>query len=122
MSGPAGDSAASVSAEGTSLGRLLQRRGDAAAPLRRSRRSRPTEPKKADVQPRPSRRRRPRAASLRYQGAVEQFERAVALAPENFEAHYELAKAFTLAGRPDAARTHLLEARRLAPQLRFRDP
>jgi hypothetical protein len=25
-------------------------------------------------------------------------------------------------GRPDAARTHLLEARRLAPHLRFRDP
>ena len=46
----------------------------------------------------------------------------MALAPENFEAHYELAKAFAAMGRPDAARKHLLEARRLAPHLRFRDP
>ena len=42
---------------------------------------------------------RARAASGDVSGAIEQFERAVALAPENFEAHYELAKAFT-ARRP----------------------
>ena len=45
---------------------------------------------------------RARARSGDLAGAVEQFERAVQLAPENFEAHYELAKAFTAMGRPDA--------------------
>jgi tetratricopeptide (TPR) repeat protein len=107
-----------------SLGRLLQERDDrpgAAAAFEEARR---LNQKKADVQASTFAVGvgRGRAGSGDLGGAVEQFERAVALAPENFEAHYELAKAFTILRRPDAARTHLLEARRLAPHLRFRDP
>ena len=107
-----------------SLGRLLQRRGDAAGAAAAFDEAGRLNQKKADVQASTFAVGvgRARAASGDVSGAVEQFERALALAPENFEAHYELAKAFTLAGRPDAARTHLLEARRLAPHLRFRDP
>jgi Flp pilus assembly protein TadD len=46
----------------------------------------------------------------------------VALAPDNFEAHYELAKAFARLHQKDAAQKHLAEARRLAPQVWFQDP
>jgi Flp pilus assembly protein TadD len=46
----------------------------------------------------------------------------VTLAPDNFEAHYELAKAFTRLHQKDAAQKHLAEARRLAPKVWFQDP
>ena len=55
-------------------------------------------------------------------GAVEQFERAVTLAPDNFEAHYELAKAYARLRQKDASQQHLAEARRLAPRVWFQDP
>jgi Flp pilus assembly protein TadD len=54
--------------------------------------------------------------------AIAQFEKALALAPDNFEAHYELARALTRLGRAEDARRHLADARRLAPHVRFRDP
>jgi Flp pilus assembly protein TadD len=55
-------------------------------------------------------------------GAIDQFERAVTLAPDNFEAHYELAKAYTRLHQKEAARKHLAEARRLAPRVWFSEP
>jgi Flp pilus assembly protein TadD len=65
---------------------------------------------------------RARAKAGDLEAAVEQFERALKLAPDNFEAHYELAKAFTRLQRRDEAREHVAAARRLAPHLRFKDP
>jgi Flp pilus assembly protein TadD len=65
---------------------------------------------------------RARAAAGDTAEATAQFERAVSLASDNFEAHYELAKLLARSGKKDAARKHLAEARRLAPHVRFRDP
>ena len=53
-----------------------------------------------------------------YAGAIEKFREAVRLAPENPQAHYQLALALRHTGNVAEARTHLAEARKLAPYLR----
>ena len=50
-------------------------------------------------------------------GAVLQLQEAVRLAPENPQAHYQLAAALLRAGSRDEARQHMDEVRRLAPAL-----
>jgi tetratricopeptide (TPR) repeat protein len=111
-----------ASAEGhLGLGQLLQQTGDRAGAAAAFEEARRLNERKAQVQ-----------ASLgvgraqlkggNIAGAIEQFQRAITLAPENFEAHYELAKAFSAEHKTQAAREHLAEARRLAPHRRFRDP
>ena len=52
-----------------------------------------------------------------YAGAIEKFREAVRLASENPQAHYQLALALRHTGNVAEARTHLAEARRLAPYL-----
>jgi Flp pilus assembly protein TadD len=106
------------------LGQLLQQRGDRAGADAAFAEARRLTQKKADVQASTFAvgvgRARAKAGDL--EAAVEQFERALKLAPDNFEAHYELAKAFTRLQRRDEAREHVAAARRLAPHLRFKDP
>jgi alpha,alpha-trehalase len=50
-------------------------------------------------------------------GAVAQFREAVRLAPDNAQAHYQLALALRRLGRTTEARRHFEQARRLAPYL-----
>jgi len=107
-----------------SLGQLLQQRGDrggAAAAFDEARR---LNQKKADVQASTFAVGvgRARLQDGNVRAAIEEFERALALAPDNFEAHYELARAFTASKQVKKARVHLDEARRLAPHLRFKEP
>ena len=49
--------------------------------------------------------------------AVDQLQQAVRLAPDNPQAHYQLALALARSGAADEARRHMDEARRLAPAL-----
>ena len=107
-----------------SLGQMLQRRGDrdgAAAAFAEAGR---LNQKKADVQASTFAvgvgRAQIKAGDIA--AAVAEFERAVTLASDNFEAHYELAKAFTALGRRELANAALAEARRLAPRVHFPDP
>jgi Flp pilus assembly protein TadD len=51
-------------------------------------------------------------------GAIDQFREAVRLAPDNPQAHYQLALALRRKGAVAEARTHFDEAKRLAPYLR----
>jgi Flp pilus assembly protein TadD len=51
-------------------------------------------------------------------GAIERFRKAVRLAPENPQAHYQLALALRRVGAGTEARAHFDEAARLAPYLR----
>ena len=51
-------------------------------------------------------------------GAVAQLREAVRLAPDNAQAHYQLALALQRTGARTEARTHFAEAQRLAPYLR----
>jgi len=53
--------------------------------------------------------------------AVLSLREAVRLAPKNPQAHYQLALALERTGAHEEARTHLEEARRLAPDLVPRD-
>jgi len=50
--------------------------------------------------------------------AIEKFREAVRLAPDNAQAHYQLALALRRAGRQDEARAEFTAARRLAPYLK----
>jgi Flp pilus assembly protein TadD len=52
-----------------------------------------------------------------YRAALEKFREAVQLAPENPQAHYQLALALQHLGKTVEARTHFAEAKRLAPRL-----
>ncbi len=51
-------------------------------------------------------------------GAIERFREAIRLAPENPQAHYQLALALQRTGDRVQARAHFAEAHRLAPYLR----
>jgi Flp pilus assembly protein TadD len=51
-------------------------------------------------------------------GAIDRFREAIKLAPENPQAHYQLALALRRTGASAEARVHFEEARRLAPYLR----
>src|SRR5205085_6838954 len=51
-------------------------------------------------------------------GAVQKFREAVRLAPDNAQAHYQLALALRREGRNEEAAKELAAARRLAPYLR----
>jgi Flp pilus assembly protein TadD len=51
-------------------------------------------------------------------GAIEKLREAVRLAPDNPQAHYQLALAFQRAGAQAEAKLHFAEAQRLAPYLR----
>src|SRR5262249_16130102 len=51
-------------------------------------------------------------------GAIEKFREAARLAPDNAQAHYQLALALRRAGRQDEARAEFTAARRLAPYLK----
>ena len=114
-----------ASAEGhLSLGQMLQQRGERAAAAAALSEAARLNQKKADVQASTFAvgvgRARVKAGDVA--GAVTAFERAIALAADNFEAHYELAKALTALGRREVANAHLIEARRLAPRVHFADP
>jgi Flp pilus assembly protein TadD len=50
-------------------------------------------------------------------GAIERFREAVRVAPDNPQAHYQLALALERTGAREQARAHFEEAQRLAPYL-----
>jgi protein O-GlcNAc transferase len=107
-----------------SLGQLLQQRGDRDGASSAFEEARRLNQKKADVQASTFAVGvgRARMNDGDVAGAIDEFKRAIALAGDNFEAHYELSKAFAALKRMKEARAHLDEARRLAPHLRFKEP
>jgi Flp pilus assembly protein TadD len=50
-------------------------------------------------------------------GAIERFREAIRMAPDNPQAHFQLALALERSGARAQARVHFAEARRLAPYL-----
>ena len=60
---------------------------------------------------------RERAKAGERDAAIEKFREAIALAPDNHDAHYALALALSESGDGEGAARALAEARRLAPWL-----
>ncbi len=103
-----------------SLGQMLRQAGEADAAAAEMREAERLNRKKADEQASTF------AVGVGLQklktgdlaGAVAKLREAVRLAPDNAQAHYQLALALQQTGARTEARTHFAEAQRLAPYLR----
>jgi protein O-GlcNAc transferase len=104
-----------------SLGQLLTQRGDSAGAAAAFAEADRLQARKADDEASTFAvgvgTERARAGDL--PGAIDQFRKAIRLAPDNPRAHFQLGLALQQSGAPGEARTHLDEAARLAPHLRL---